>query len=83
MSHIPVLGEGRYVLIVKRGETALLLALSHFLEAIDNVNVIWDRRVSERRVGQEVPHAERREADRRQTSPLAILTASRPGVPLS
>lgn len=81
MSNFPVLGEGRYLLIVKRGETSLLLALSHFLESVDNVDVIWDRRVHDRRLDHAVPETERRGADRRQTRPLACLARNSPGIP--
>jgi|RhiMetdeSRZDD1v2_1073273.scaffolds.fasta_scaffold112446_3 hypothetical protein len=46
---IPLLDNARYLVIVKRGEAPLLLALGHFMELVDNVEVIWDRRVGERR----------------------------------
>jgi hypothetical protein len=72
----PVLADGRYLVVVKRGETPLMFSLAHVLECAENVDVIQDRRVGERRSRQEVVAADRRTADRRQCGmgkSLAIL----------
>lgn len=63
---IPLLDDARYLVIVKRGEAPLLLALGHFMELVDNVEVIWDRRVGDRRSEQSPVDSERRGPDRRQ-----------------
>jgi hypothetical protein len=63
----PVLADGRYLVVVRRGESPLLFSLAHVLECAENVNVIQDRRVGERRSRQEAVSAERRARDRRQT----------------
>ncbi len=63
---IPLLDDARYLVIVKRGEAPLLLALGHFMELVDNVEVIWDRRTGDRRSGQAPIDSERRGPDRRQ-----------------
>ena len=63
---IPLLDDARYLVIVKRGEAPLLLALGHFTELVDNVEVIWDRRGGDRRSEQTPVDSERRGPDRRQ-----------------
>jgi len=72
----PVLADGRYLVVVRRGETPLLFSLAHVLECAENVEVIQDRRVGERRSRQEAIPADRRMADRRRTgmgTALALL----------
>jgi hypothetical protein len=48
MMNFPLLAVGSYMIIVKRGEAPLFLALAHFLESADNVDLIWDRRIADR-----------------------------------
>jgi hypothetical protein len=72
----PVLADGRYVVVVRRGETPLLFSLAHVLEGAENVEVIQDRRVGERRSRQEVTPTDRRITDRRHNgmgTALALL----------
>jgi hypothetical protein len=77
----PLLPDGRYVVVVRRGDTSLLFGLGSCLECTENVEVIQDRRFKERRSGlQRVDH-ERRARDRRQTvlgPALAILAQIAP-----
>ena len=75
----PMLADGRYLVVVRRGETPLLFSLAHVLECAENVEVIQDRRVGERRLRQEVVAQDRRAAERRQTGmgkTLAFLAAA-------
>jgi len=74
----PVLADGRYLVVVRRGEAPLLFSLAHVLECAENVEVIQDRRLGARRSRQEVVRTDRRVADRRQTGlgkALAFLAA--------
>jgi len=72
----PLLPDGRYILVVRRGDASLLFGLGTCLECTDNVDVIQDRRVGDRRSRAEAVHRERRIADRRHTvmgPALAVL----------
>ena len=65
---VPFLEHESYLVVVKRGEGPLFLALQHFLESVKHVDVIWDRRRAERRTGQKLVEQERRGPDRRQAN---------------
>src|SRR5262249_10867611 len=72
----PLLGDGRYLLVVRRGDAALQFTLGHCLECTDNIDVIPDRRVGERRSAKGVVDQERRAVERRHTTmgpALALL----------
>jgi hypothetical protein len=72
----PLLPDGRYIVVVRRGDASLLFGLGTCLECTDNVDVIQDRRVRERRSGNGQVDQERRVEDRRQTimgAALALL----------
>ena len=72
----PLLGDGRYLLVVRRGDAALQFALGHCLECTDNVDVIQDRRLGERRSVKGDADPGRRAAERRRTTmgpALALL----------
>ncbi len=69
----PLLADGRYIVVVRRGDASLLFGLGSCLECTDNVDVIQDRRVRERRAGKGEVDQERRVADRRQTTMGAAL----------
>jgi hypothetical protein len=69
------LGDGQYLVIVKRGKTALFFMLAHFVECVNNVEVIWDRRVRDRRSEQTPPDSERRATDRRQCHVMERVAA--------
>lgn len=66
--NFPLLAAGNYVIVVKRGEAPLFLALAHFLESADNVDLMWDRRVADRRSGPGDIAKDGRTTERRQTS---------------
>ncbi len=75
---VPLLDDAHYLVIVKRGEAPLLLALAHFLESVSNVEVIWDRRIRDRRSAQVPVDEERRVSEQRHaslTSPVLALLA--------
>jgi len=64
----------RYLAIVRRGETEVYRLLKTYLEARGVAQVMWDRRVGERRLaGQGASDSERRGGDRR--GPAADLSA--------
>jgi len=77
--NFPLLAVGSYVIVVKRGEAPLFLALAHFLETADNVDLIWDRRVADRRSGPRSTGKDGRITERRQTSmgPALALVVQR------
>jgi hypothetical protein len=77
----PLLADGRYLLVVRRGDASLLFGLGHCLECAENVDVIQDRRVGERRSGKSEVDQEHRAVDRRQTTmgPALALLAQRDG----
>jgi hypothetical protein len=59
---VPFLEREKYLVVVKRGEGPLFLALQHFLESYPNVDVIWDRRRPDRRADEAPVPVERRQA---------------------
>jgi hypothetical protein len=65
---VPLLGQESYLVVVRRGEGPLFLALQRFLEPLPHVDVIWDRRRADRRAGEASIEQERRGADRRLTN---------------
>ncbi len=72
----PLLPDGRYLIVVRRGDPPLLFGLGTCLECTDNVEAIQDRRVGDRCSGTGAVQGERRMADRRRTvmgSALAVL----------
>lgn len=67
-----MIGEraGRYIAVVRRGETAMFRALLRALEAQPGpVQVIWDRRGTDRRKTRHLGSPERRRRDRRTPPP--------------
>jgi hypothetical protein len=67
--------DDEYLMIVRRGETSLFRSLKVQLEAPGQLQVIWDRRVGERRTQAEATSSERRHQDRRQTNLIGNLVA--------
>jgi hypothetical protein len=63
----PSLTDGRYLVVVRRGDPTLLFGLGHCLEYAHNVDVIQDRRRDDRRSGKGDLEQERRAGDRRKT----------------
>src|SRR5262245_36530886 len=67
--------EGPYIAVVRRGETAILRML---LESLGTeagpVQVVWDRRLGDRRRRRRPTLPERRRSERRGPSPAAVLT---------
>jgi hypothetical protein len=64
----------KYLAVVRRGETAVYRLLKEYLEARGLVQVVWDRRVAERRRAPAVSaagHRERRRGQRREPRPEA------------
>ncbi len=60
----------RYLAVVRRGETEVYRVLKEYLEARGVAQVVWDRRVGERRfAGQRASGSERRRSDRRGPAP--------------
>ena len=59
----------RYLAVVGRGNTARFRFLQEYLAGPGFVEVIWDRRVQERRNAKEVGVIDRRSGDRRQPLP--------------
>ncbi|MBI4014316.1 MAG: hypothetical protein HY359_18510 [Candidatus Rokubacteria bacterium] len=56
----------RYLAVVRRGETGVYRVLKEYLEARGVAQVVWDRRVGERRfAGPGAADSERRRSDRR------------------
>ncbi len=56
----------RYLAVVRRGETEVYRLLKEYLEARGLAQVVWDRRVGERRfAGPGAADSERRRSDRR------------------
>ena len=64
-----------YLMIVRRGEASIFRSLKARLEAPGQLQVIWDRRVGERRTQAEATSSERRQQDRRQTNLIGNLVA--------
>jgi hypothetical protein len=74
--------DAEYLVVVRRGATDVFLALKARLEVPGQTQVIWDRRVGERRVSRSPVGEDRRGPDRRQTNltrnVIALLLARTP-----
>jgi hypothetical protein len=78
--------ELEYLMIVRHGEVGVFRSLKGRLEAPGQLQVIWDRRVDERRTVAEGIGDERRRQDRRRTNLIGRLVAfllAEPGGPPS
>jgi hypothetical protein len=63
----PSLTDGRYLVVVRRGDPTLLFGLGHCLEYAQNVEIIQDRRLGDRRSGNGDAEQKRQVGERRQT----------------
>jgi hypothetical protein len=65
----------RYIAVVRRGETEVYRILKEYLEARGLVEVVWDRRLDDRRHRDTSAPEERRNRDRRGATPTASTRA--------
>ncbi|HEV8674119.1 MAG TPA: hypothetical protein VGX21_08735 [Methylomirabilota bacterium] len=74
-AHAKIDTPPRYIAVVRRGETEVYRMLKEYLEARGLAEVIWDRRVADRRLQPDPAAAERRRGERRGPPPGASSRA--------
>jgi hypothetical protein len=84
----PISEDAQYLLIVQHGRDDVFLSLKDRIEAPGQLQVMWDRRVGERRKAESSAHSEHRAGDRRHANLLGnvlaiLLAAPPPGPPSS